>query len=239
MLGTILNVAGILLGGVAGLRGVGSISPVNQSRIRIGLAVGTVVFGLGLTWRAVGGDIPRVARQLAVVFVSLILGNLTGRLLGLQNRSNRLGRQAREILGQAKPGPQQLGALQVGAILFCLSPLSFLGAWFDGQSGLFQVLLLKAIMDGLATQAFVGILGWRVMLSAIPVLACQGTITLVAHYVAWRWQPQPLILGSVEATGGLLIFCAALIILELKRVSLANYLPSLLFAPLLAWWWLR
>jgi uncharacterized membrane protein YqgA involved in biofilm formation len=32
-----------------------------------------------------------------------------------------------------------------------------------------------------------------------------------------------------------MVFCVALIILELKKVELADYLPSLAFAPLLAW----
>jgi len=37
---------------------------------------------------------------------------------------------------------------------------------------------------------------------------------------------------------GLLIFSVALLILEVRRVEVADYLPSLFFAPLLAWlWW--
>jgi len=35
----------------------------------------------------------------------------------------------------------------------------------------------------------------------------------------------------------MLVFCVALIILELKKVELADYLPSLLIAPLLTWLW--
>jgi len=35
----------------------------------------------------------------------------------------------------------------------------------------------------------------------------------------------------------LLIFCVALIVLEIKKIALADYLPSLLVAPLLAWLW--
>jgi uncharacterized membrane protein YqgA involved in biofilm formation len=32
-----------------------------------------------------------------------------------------------------------------------------------------------------------------------------------------------------------LVFSVALVILELKKIELADYLPSLIFAPLLAW----
>jgi uncharacterized membrane protein YqgA involved in biofilm formation len=43
----------------------------------------------------------------------------------------------------------------------------------------------------------------------------------------------------VNATAGLLIFCVALIIFEVRKIEVTAYLPSLVFAPLLTWWWLR
>jgi uncharacterized membrane protein YqgA involved in biofilm formation len=43
------------------------------------------------------------------------------------------------------------------------------------------------------------------------------------------------LVDSVNAPGGLLVFCVALVILELKRIELADYLPSLAFGPLLTW----
>ena len=43
----------------------------------------------------------------------------------------------------------------------------------------------------------------------------------------------PALLDSINGTGGMLVFCIALIILELKKIELADYLPSLVFAPLI------
>jgi uncharacterized membrane protein YqgA involved in biofilm formation len=63
----------------------------------------------------------------------------------------------------------------------------------------------------------------------------QGTLTLLARWLEPHLQNQMLI-DSINATGGMLVFCIALIILELKKIELANYLPSLAFAPLLTWW---
>jgi uncharacterized membrane protein YqgA involved in biofilm formation len=45
------------------------------------------------------------------------------------------------------------------------------------------------------------------------------------------------LLNALNATGGLLVFCIALIILELKKIELADYLPSLAWAPFIAWLW--
>ena len=82
---------------------------------------------------------------------------------------------------------------------------------------------------------FVTTFGWGAMVSVVPVVAYQGTITLAARALA-PLLSDPL-LDSINATGGLLVFCIALIILELKKVELADYLPSLAFAPLLTWLW--
>jgi uncharacterized membrane protein YqgA involved in biofilm formation len=43
------------------------------------------------------------------------------------------------------------------------------------------------------------------------------------------------LVDSVNAAGGLLVFSVALVILQLKKIELADYLPSLAFAPLLTW----
>jgi uncharacterized protein len=96
--------------------------------------------------------------------------------------------------------------------------------------------VIKALTDGLAALAFVPRFGGNVLLSIIPVVAWQGTVylgvktlvpMLVEHDIVW----------AVNATNGFLIFSVALIILQLKKVEVTDYLPSLAIAPLLAYWW--
>jgi hypothetical protein len=84
--------------------------------------------------------------------------------------------------------------------------------------------------------AFVTTFGWGAVLSVIPVIACQGTLSLLARLLQ-PYLAQHALLDSINATAGLLVFCIALIILELKKIELADYLPSLAFAPLLTWFW--
>ena len=81
------------------------------------------------------------------------------------------------------------------------------------------------------------------MLAALPVLAFQGTITLLCSQLLGPFLqthgahgPNSLI-DSVNAVGGLLVFSVALVILGLKKIELADYLPSLVFAPLITWLW--
>ena len=238
MLGTILNVAAIVAGGIAGLIVKKQPSSSAQSFFKVVLAALTVYFGLRLTWLSISGSFVHVLKQVGVVFLSLILGNLLGKLLHLQKASNRLGQLARDRMARAQTDdPQRFtDGFVVCASLFCAAPLGILGAIHNGLlSDYFYPLAIKAAMDGLAAMAFAGIFGWGVILSAVPVLVFQGTITLVcAHSLAPFLDARGLT-DSVNATGGLLIFCVALLIFEIRKVHVTDYLPSLLFAPLLTW----
>ncbi len=106
----------------------------------------------------------------------------------------------------------------------------------DGLIGNWQPLAVKMVMDGLAAMGFVGVFGWGVVLAALPVFVYQGTITLAVHRLEPFLRAHSL-LDSVNAINGLLVFCVALIILELKKIELADYLPSLAMAPLITWLW--
>jgi len=237
MIGTALNAAGILIGGVAGVVRRKPLSAVNESFFKVALGVFTVFYGLRLTWISVNGTWLQILKQLLIAVVALMLGRMTGRLAGLQRRSNRLGREARERVAAAKPGgPRQLNeGFKTCAALFCAAPLAILGSVQDGLSSYYYPLAVKAVMDGLATMSFVSVFGWGVMLSAVPVLALQGTLTLACAQFLKPFLATHGLVDSVNAVGGLLVFSVALVILELKRIEMADYLPSLAFAPLLAW----
>jgi len=237
MIGTALNVAGILVGGLVGLARRQPLSPAQESFVKVALGAYTVFYGLQLTWISLNGSFPQILKQLLIAVLALMLGKMTGRLLRLQKMSNRLGRDARERIAAAKPaGPRQLSeGFKTCAALFCAAPLAILGSVQDGLSGYYYPLAVKAVIDGLATMGFVSLFGWGVMLAALPVLTFQGTITLVcAQFLKPALETRGLV-DSVNATGGLLVFCVALVILELKRIELADYLPSIILAPLLTW----
>ena len=114
--------------------------------------------------------------------------------------------------------------------------MAMLGSIQDGLTGNFRVLAIKSVMDGLAAMAFARTFGVGALFSAIPVLAYQGSLTLAAKGLEVYLQNGP-ILDSVNATGGLLITCMSLVILDVAKVPLADYMPSLAVAPLLTALW--
>ncbi len=237
VIGTILNVAGILLGGSLALLANPRPSRAQETWLKVTLGAFMVFYGLRLSWISFTGPFLHVIKQLLITLVAMGLGKAVGRLLGLQRFSNHAGRYARMVM--ERPGasglPRAAEGFQVCSILFCAAPLAVLGALPDGLSGYFYPLALKGVIEGLGMFGFVRLFGPGVLLSALPVLAFQGSISLLALRVLQPFLERGQLLDSVNLVAGLLIFSVSLIVLELKKIEVADYLPSLLFAPLLTW----
>lgn len=235
LIGTLLNVAGILIGGIVGLLKRKPLTVAQESWFKVALGALTVFYGLRLTVSTLSSPFGHVAKQLLITLIALMLGKMTGRLLHLQKASNRLGQKAKEMITIASANGRGNAAdgFKTCALLYCAAPLGILGSVSDGLSGYFYPLAIKGVMDGLATLGFISMFGWSVLLAAIPVLALQGTITLGCMQLTQSFPHHEPLLLSVNSVAGLLVFAVALVILQIKKVELADYLPSLLYAPLL------
>jgi uncharacterized protein len=236
MLGTILNVSAIAAGGVIGLAAGKTLSPRIEHRIKLILGILTIYIGMKTVWTSINGSFLSVLKQLAIVLVALILGNVVGKALKLQKHVNKLGEYAKKAFqSQSTDKPRRFAeGFVTCTILFCVGPMAILGALEDGLTGKYQTLALKSVLDGLATMAFVKTFGPGPIFAAIPVLAYQGTITLAAASLQGVLG-QPDLFASISAAGGLLILCISVVILDIARVPLADYLPSLAIAPTLTW----
>jgi len=235
--GTLINTAAILFGGFLGLKASQQISAATQARIKLVLAAFTIYAGASMIWQGASGGLSNGLKQLGIACLALVLGNAVGMLLRLQNGLNRLGQYAKaRLAGGAEASHRFSEGFITCTLLFCVGPMAILGAVEDGLHGDFKILAIKAAMDGLAAMGFAAMFGSGVLLAALPVLAYQGTITLLASALAQHLN-DPLLLNSMRVTGGLLVLCITVIILDVRKVPLANYLPSLAVAPALTNWW--
>jgi uncharacterized protein len=240
--GAFLNALGILLGGLFGLALRRPLSVRVQLFFRSALGVLTVLFGLRLIWLSVNGTFLSALKQFFIALLAVMVGNLLGKLLGLQKISNRLGRYAGNIITAGPAGARRNpgDGFSACAILFCVAPLGLIGAVADGLSNYFYLLAVKAVMDGLATLGSVKTLGWPAALSAFPVFLFLGAITVACRLYAVPFLASHSLngddlVGSVNTVAGLVSCAVALVIFQVRKVALANYLPGLAVAPLLAW----
>jgi uncharacterized protein len=236
-IGAFLNAIGILLGALFGLALNKPLSARTQDFFRRALGAVTIFFGLQLVWLNVNGTFLSCAKQILIALLALILGNLLGKLLALQKISNQLGRIAGNSIAnpQTNPSRKTADGFNACAILFCAAPLGILGAVTDGLSGCFYFLAIKAVMDGLAMTSFVKMFGWFSALSAFPVFIFLGAITFVIQFYAKSFLDSHNLIYSVNAAAGFVACAVALVIFEVRKVELANCLPVLAVAPLLAW----
>ena len=241
MIGAFLNALGILAGALYGFTARQPLSLRAQNFFKAALGAGTVWFGLRLIAENVHGTFFAGVKQLATAGLGVVLGYWLGKLLHLQKLSNRLGHHAANLLlaAQKKPPGQSADGLVAASLLFCAAPLGIVGAVADGLSGYYFLLLLKAGMDGLAMVSFIKLFRWPVALAALPVLLFLHGLTLAVHHGVQPWLGQLGLVPSVQLAAGLITCIVALVIFEVRRVELANYLAGLVVAPLLAYGWLR
>ena len=120
-----------------------------------------------------------VMKQMLLLFTALVVGNMAGRLLGIQKKLNRLVMFAKDQFD--KPSKSQ--GFKLTSALYCLTPFAAIGACMEGLTGDYRTLLLKAVMDGMAAHSFYRLFGGSVVVSAIPLLAFQGNLTLIVHWI--------------------------------------------------------
>ncbi|MGO8838748.1 MAG: DUF554 family protein [Limisphaerales bacterium] len=242
--GAFINALGILIGALLGLAMLQSLSLRTQVFFRSALGAFTIFFGLQLVWLSLPEAFLPALKQLFIAGVAVTLGFWLGRLLHLQKLSNHLGRYAGRLVAAAQSdAPRRMGDGFIACtILFCAAPLGLLGAVTDGFPtgdsgfGYFYLLVVKAVMDGLAMTGFVRVFGWPSALSAFPVFGLFSGITLACQVWARPLLQAHGLVESVDAAAGFIACAIALMIFEVRRVELANFLPGLAVAPLLAWW---
>jgi uncharacterized protein len=222
-LGTVLNTGTVLVGATIGLT-LGRVIPTGlQQTIRAAIGLFVAVYGIQLTFKT---------RNPLILLVSALLGVVIGEALRLDDRVQALGGWAERRTDRGgEPGRVSL-AFVTTSLLFCVGPLTILGSFLDGTKGDITVLAIKSTLDGVSSIVFAATLGWGVLLSAVSVLVVQGTLTLIA--VLAHTGLSELETGELTAVGGLIVLAIALGLLELKSIKVANFLPALLVAPLLA-----
>ncbi len=240
--GTVVNVATVLVGAGLGLL-LGHRLPV-RTRETVTDALGLVTLLIGaLSARAVlSDDLAAVVGPSAPVLIvlgSLLLGGIAGSLVDIEAQLDRLGDWLRRRLTRSRAGVDDdhearrrfIEGFVTASLVFCVGPLTILGALSDGLGLGAEQLLLKAALDGFASIAFAASLGVGVMAAALAVGVIQGTLTLVGFLIG-DFLPAAQ-LDAVTACGGLLLLGVALRLLGIKPVPVGNLLPALLVAPLL------
>lgn len=236
-LGTIINVATIVIGGSLGVL-IGNRLPERTSRV--------VIDSLGLVTLVIGGfnlmsltnvhfvDAVGNGVTLLVVVGALVIGGVVGSLLNIEQKLENFGTWLQGI-SKRKTGGDSSSRFVEGfvdaSLIFCIGPMAILGALSDGTGHGIETLALKASLDGVSSIAFAAALGWGVAASALPVGLWQGLLTLLA--VGLGTFMSDAVIASITATGGILMLGIGFRVTQIRQVNVGNLLPALIAAPLI------
>lgn len=220
LLGTLVNVVLVLIGGFVGLFLKKGISKRFSDLIMHAIALVTMVIGITFA---------TASENMLIVIISLVVGALIGEGINIDKKLNQLGDL---IKSKVKSESGNVGEGFVTAtLLFCVGSMAIMGALDSGLRGDHTVLYTKAIMDGISALIFASSMGIGVLLSAVPILLYQGSITLLSSFI------QPYLTQSMmtemNGVGGILLIGLGISILGIKEIKVSNLLPALVIPVIL------
>lgn len=259
--GTIVNVFTVLVGSTVGLT-LGGRLPQRYLRIILDvLGLVTVVLGVEASVLGFNAAISRHAPpgmtdfgpRLAMVLVgSLVLGAVIGTALKLHERIEALGAALHRHLPRGggnsalqptgdqtngaaidalSPGARFAQGFLASSVLFCIGPLTLLGCLNNGTRGDPGLLYVKACLDAFSSMALAASLGSGVLASVLTIVVIQGGLSLAANQLGGSLGG--LSLDMMNVVGGVVLLATALMLLEIRKIPVANLLPAIFLPPVL------
>jgi len=222
-LGTIINLLTVAAGGLLGVF-AGHRIPEGTRR--------TIMQGLGLVTIAVGVvgfdplyDEDQGLTRFVIMIASIIVGGAVGEALRLETRLENAGEALRSRFDAKDSGSNFVEGFVVASTVFCVGPLTILGAVEDGLGLSIRLLAIKSTLDGIAATGFAAVYGWGVLGSLVTIVVVQGSLTALAVVIEPVMTEE--VLAQLGATGSLLILGIAFRLLNLIRIPVANLLPAI------------
>jgi uncharacterized membrane protein YqgA involved in biofilm formation len=221
-LGTLINTATVLIGGMVGIA-MGDKIP-DRVRVIVVQVIGMVTIGLGLS------DLLKT-HNMVFPLLGMVFGAIIGEVLRIEDRLEGIGEVIRKRFAKRQdPGPFISGFV-TATLLFCIGPLTILGAIQDASGETPQLYIIKGTLDGFMSVIFGAIHGVGVLFSAVSVFVVQGTLTLFGTQLDSLLNDRMRI--ELFATGGLAVMAIGLNLLDIKKIRLGSLLPGLIVTPVL------
>ncbi len=227
MVGTIMNTAAIVIGGVCGHLFGGLLKERHQETLTMACGVGTLFLGIAGAMNGMlhNDHLPGGGSMLVVA--CLALGGLIGEMLGIESLFERFGEWLKRKTGNAGDS-RFVNGFVTASLTVCIGAMAIMGAIQDGISGDWSTLGAKSILDLIIVMVMTCSLGRGCAFSAIPVFLWEGSLTLLAGAV------RPLMtdtaMSYLSLVGSVLIFCVGLNLIRDRKIRVANLLPAVILA---------
>lgn len=232
-IGTLINVSAIIIGGLIGLFGGNLLKEnIRDSLIKIN---GVAVMFIGISG-AIGQMIEITGKSVqmngtVMMIGSLAIGTVIGELINIEEKFEFFGEWLKVKTGNGRDNAF-VNAFVSASLTVCIGAMAIVGAIQDGLTGNYTTLLVKAILDFLIVMVMTASMGKGCIFSFIPVGILQGSVTVLATFLA------PVMTSAAQSNlslvGSVLIFCVGVNLIKPKTFRVANILPSVVIAVIWA-----
>ncbi len=226
-LGTIANVAAVIVGGSVGLLLRGGIKERFRERLMQALGLSTMLVGLSgtLSEMFVINDGAIEVQGTMLMILSLVIGSFVGEALSIETRMESVGEWLKNKVG-AKNDAQFVEGFVSATLIICVGAMAIVGSLQDGLTGDATTLYIKSLLDGVLLVVLASTLGKGTLFSALPLGLYQGALTLCAAAASAVMSER--LISNLSLVGSALIIAIGCNMAFGKRFSPANMLPALL-----------
>ena len=228
-LGTVINVAAIIVGGHLGMLFGRFIRERHREILSKACGLSVVFIGAAGAFRGMfsvedgalvyGGDF--------LIIGCLVLGALLGEIIDIEGGFERFGAWLKEKSHSTGDGTFIEGFV-TASFTVCIGAMAIVGSINDGLYGDPTILITKSILDFIIIMVLTASLGKGAIFSAIPVALLQGGVAALSLLIKPIMTETALLYLSV--VGNILIFCVGINLLFGKKIKVANLLPAIVFA---------
>jgi hypothetical protein len=197
-------------------------------RIRV-----TVVQVIGLVTVALGMSDVLKTHNIVFPLVGMVFGGIIGEMIRIEDRLTQVGEGLKARFASDSTDNRFVTGFVTASLLFCVGPLTILGAIEDASGKTPQLYIIKGSLDGFMTVIFTALYGIGAMFSAVSVFIVQGTLTLFGTRLDLLLDDR--MRTELFAAGGLAVMAIGLNLLEIKKIRLGSLLPGLVVTPVLVW----
>ena len=223
-LGTLINTLTVLAGGGLGLL-IGDKIP-DRVRVIIVQIIGLVTLAIGLR------DVMNTD-NMVFPLVGMVVGAILGEFLKIEDRLAILGDLLRRKFAKNAGESKFVNGFVTATLLFCIGPLTILGAIEDASGKTPQLYIIKGTLDGFMMIIFSALYGVGALFSAVSVFVVQGTLTVFGASLDSLLDDRMRL--ELFAAGGLAVMAIGINLLEIKKIRLGSLLPGLILTPILVW----
>ena len=232
-LGTLINTAGIVLGGISGHCFGKLLKERHQESLMTACGISVMFIG---TAGAMQGmltinDGMISSGQSMLVSLCIAIGTLIGEIINIERLFKRFGEWLKIKTGNARD-KEFVNAFVTASLTVCIGAMAIVGAIQDGVMGDWSILTTKTVLDFIIIMVMTCSLGKGCAFSAIPVLVFEGLITVFAYFI--KPIMTDLAMNYLSLIGSILIFCVGLNLVWGKKVRVANMLPAVVLAVIAA-----